>query len=75
MIRVTSKEYATLLQILAEDQRSAGIQIKAQKNVENDLAVIIRFKGGEKIILNTWAEFNRWYTDQQTRKRSLQRVS
>jgi hypothetical protein len=61
---VTKQEYSLLLQTLAEDERSAGLKIKAHRWAENQLAAILFLKNGHRLFFNTLREFNRWYTEQ-----------
>ncbi|MBV9491237.1 MAG: hypothetical protein JO069_16165 [Verrucomicrobia bacterium] len=58
---MTKQEYSFLLQTLAEDERSAGLKIKAYCWAENQLAVILFLKNGHRVTFNTFAEFHRWY--------------
>ena len=66
---MTKQEYSHVLQTLAEDERSAGLIIKAQRWAENQLAAILFLKNGHRAIFITLAEFNRWYGQQHVPKR------
>jgi hypothetical protein len=66
---MTKQEYSHVLQTLAEDERSAGLIIKAQRWAENQLAAILFLKNGHRAIFITSAEFNRWYGQQHVHKR------
>jgi hypothetical protein len=62
---MTAQEYSGLLQTLAEDERSAGLKIKARRWAENELAAILQLKNGHRVVFSTMGEFDRWYTGQR----------
>ena len=66
---MTKQEYSKLLHTLAEDERSAGLTIKAHQWAEGQLAAILFLKNGHRVIFITLAEFNRWYGQQHVHKR------
>lgn len=41
---MTAQEYSGLLQTLAEDERSVGLKIRAQRWAENELAAILQLR-------------------------------
>jgi hypothetical protein len=62
---MTKQEYSSVLQTLAEDERSAGLKIKARRWAENELAAILQLKNGHRGVFSTRGEFDRWYTGQR----------
>jgi hypothetical protein len=70
---ITKQEYSVLLQTLAQDDWTVEMLIKANQLAKNNLGVTLRRETGEATALNTWAEFNHWYRQQQIFKRALRR--
>jgi hypothetical protein len=71
---MTKQEYSSVLQTLAEDERSAGLKIKAQRWAQNELAAILQLKNGHRVFFNTFGEFKRWYSGQRIHQLSLKRA-
>ena len=61
---MTPQDYSDLLQTLAQDPRFVGANIKAQRGCQNELAAILRLKGGKTVTFNTAEAFHRWYAEQ-----------
>jgi hypothetical protein len=71
---MTKREYSSLLQTLAEDERSAGLKIKAQHWAQHELAVILQLKNGRRVFFHTFGEFKGWYDRQPIHRPSLKRA-
>jgi hypothetical protein len=62
---MTAQEYSGILQTLAEDERSVGLKIKAQRWAKNELAAILQLRNGHRVAFDTLRDFNHWYTGQR----------
>jgi hypothetical protein len=60
---MTKQEYSTLLQALAQDERSAGFKIQAHACAKDDLAAVLHLRNGHRFLFSTLGQFNRWYTN------------
>jgi len=59
---VTSEEFSRLRQTVPQKGRFTGIRITPHQYAEDDLAATLQLPNGDRLIFNTWQEFNDWYT-------------
>ena len=59
---MTREEFSRLRQTVPQKGRFTGIRITPHPFGEDDLAATWQLPSGERLIFNTWQEFNDWYT-------------
>lgn len=55
--------------------RFAGTTITSYPYSAEELAVTLELRGGDRLMFNTWNEFNEWYAEQRIQKRGRRGAS
>jgi hypothetical protein len=62
-------EFSRVCQTMAVTGRFAGTTITSYPYSAEELAVTLELRSGDRLMFNTWKEFNEWYAQQRIQKR------
>lgn len=66
---MSPNEFCRVCQTLPVTGRFAGTTISSYAYSAGELAVTLELRGGDRLMFNTWDEFNEWYGQQRIQKR------
>jgi hypothetical protein len=72
---MSPNEFCRVCQTMQVRGRFAGTTITSYPYSAEELAVTLELRGGDRLMFNTWDEFNEWYAQQRVQKRRCRGTS
>jgi hypothetical protein len=66
---MSPNEFSRICQTMPVTGRFAGTTITSYPYSTEELAVTLELRSGDRLMFNTWNEFNEWYAQQRIQKR------